>query len=152
MQRFCQKLRSKTNIFFLIASASTRSTENDWKEVTSPKRKRPNLNKQENNINENITIGNRFQPIESENMDIAEASSASPSTILTEKIKDSKKAIKPPPINTHDIDIKKLIDVLKNSNIDHKSYHLKNDNDNNHIIYTSSIENYNSIKEGLKKK
>ena len=118
-------------------------TLTDWRLVSNTSKKRK---MDQTNSSPPVTTNNRFNAL-SEAMEFSDntdnnAGAGENSTTVTSK------ETRPPPINTYNVNIKKIIEVLKN-NVNANHYNIKNNIDNNHIIYTSNLESYNKIKQKL---
>ena len=112
----------------------SRENEENWSQPNKTAKKR----RIEVSTLNTTSLSNKFdslQSLESENnMDVENAENNQP-----------EKIIKPPPINTHNVKMKTLIDTMKEK-IQPDKFKIKNNADNNHIIYALDMQVYNKIK------
>lgn len=119
-------------------STSSQADQNEWKQVNSGKKRRLSTT-----IDSATPTSNMFSPLESQNNEEESMD------IVTENQQvKSLKLIRPPPINTHNVPMKKLIDTLKDKVLGN-SYRIKNNIDNNHIVYVNDMDSYSTIKKLL---
>ena len=130
-------------------TAASSSNENgDW--ITPRGIKRPKLNDSPSEI---ITSPNNFSVLADTNMQTDEVNETSNTNDANSKshVSNSQEnnKLRPPAINVHNVQIKKIIETL-NVKVDTNCYYIKTSHDNNHVIYPDNTVNHTKIIDALK--